>query len=56
MKISRVLTWTKAGKTRTVNLSGTMEDINRLCRNLDADTGVDFYLLTRPSDPEPSLN
>lgn len=46
MKKRKLLTWTKAGKTRQVTILGTDKAIKSLIRNLETDAGVETYTLT----------
>ena len=46
MKIRKHLEFHKAGKVCKVDIVGEQKSIDRLCRNLETDTGVDFYSVT----------
>lgn len=49
-KIRRKLTFHKAGRIVSVEIVGEQKSIDRLCRNLSNDTGVDHYEITDPTE------
>ena len=50
MKIRKHLEFHKAGRIVKVEIVGDQKSIDRLCRNLESDTGVDFYKVTDPAE------
>ena len=49
-KIRKKLTFHKAGRVVSVEIIGEQKSIDRLCRNLETDTGVEHYTVTDPSE------
>lgn len=50
IKIRRNLTFYKAGRIVSVEIVGEQKSIDRLCRNLETDTGVEHYTVTDPAE------